>query len=40
MASANDMKAANETYSGFITMVKWGGGACALAAFIVVLLIA
>jgi len=40
MASANDMKAANETYDGFIRMVKWGGGAVALVTLFVVLLIA
>jgi hypothetical protein len=39
MASGNDMKMANESYSGFTTMVKWGAILSALAAAIVVLLI-
>ena len=40
MASGNDMKAANQTYEGFITMLKWGSAATAIVALIVVLLIA
>ena len=39
MASGNDMKAANETYAGFITMFKWGAIAVAIIAAIVVALI-
>lgn len=40
MASGNDMKAANETYAGFISMVKWGSIAVAILAAIVVGIIA
>ncbi len=40
MASGNDMKAANETYTAFINMVKWGAVAVALVAIVVVGLIA
>lgn len=40
MASGNDMKAANETYSGFIALVKWGTISTAVVTAIVVLLIA
>ena len=40
MASGNDMKAANETYSGFINMVKYGAIAVAIIAIFVVGLIA
>lgn len=40
MASGNDMKAANETYSGFIVLVKWGSIATAIVAAGVVMLIA
>jgi hypothetical protein len=39
MASGNDMKAANETYAGFIGMFKWGGIAVAIIAVFVVALI-
>ena len=39
MASGNDMKAANETYEGFIGMVKWGSIAVALIVVLVVGLI-
>lgn len=39
MASGNDMKAANETYEGFIGMVKWGSIAVALVVILVVGLI-
>ncbi|MEJ5975433.1 aa3-type cytochrome c oxidase subunit IV [Novosphingobium sp. PS1R-30] len=39
MASGNDMKAANETYEGFIGMVKWGSIAVALIVILVVGLI-
>lgn len=40
MASGNDMKMANESYSGFISIVKWGSILSALTALVVVLLIA
>lgn len=40
MASGNDMKMAEETYSGFIGLVKWGTILTAIVAVIVVLLIA
>jgi hypothetical protein len=40
MASGNDMKAANETYAGFITMFKYGAIAVACIAVFVVGLIA
>ncbi len=40
MASGNDMKMAEETYSGFLGLVKWGTILSAIVAVIVVLLIA
>ena len=40
MASANDMKAATETYGGFITLFKWGAVVTAILVAIVVALIA
>ena len=40
MASGNDMKAANETYAGFITLLKWGTAATIVVAVFVVGLIA
>jgi hypothetical protein len=40
MASGNDMKAANETYAGFITLFKWGTALAVLSAVFVVGLIA
>lgn len=40
MASANDMKAAEKTYSGFITMLKWSVPIIAITTLIVVILIA
>lgn len=40
MASGNDMKAANDSYSGFITLVKIGTVASVLVAAFVVFLIA
>lgn len=40
MASQNDMKMAEETYSGFIGLVKWGTILCAIVAAVVILLIA
>ncbi|MEO6387552.1 MAG: aa3-type cytochrome c oxidase subunit IV [Croceibacterium sp.] len=39
MESANDMKAAEKTYSGFIGLLKWAVPAIAVIAFVVVLLI-
>jgi hypothetical protein len=40
MSSGNDMKSANETYDGFIGLVKWGTILCAMIAAIVVYIIA
>ena len=40
MASGNDMKAANETYAGFINMVKYAAITVAIIAVSVVGLIA
>ena len=40
MASGNDMKAATETYGGFITMVKWGSVLTAIVTAFVIFLIA
>jgi hypothetical protein len=40
MASGNDMKAASETYAGFISLVKWGSIVAAIATIFVVGLIA
>ncbi|MFA7604391.1 MAG: aa3-type cytochrome c oxidase subunit IV [Novosphingobium sp.] len=40
MASGNDMKAANETYSGFTSMIKWGAIVAAVATSVVVALLA
>ncbi len=40
MASQNDMKMAEETYAGFIGLVKWGTILSAVVAAIVILLIA
>jgi len=40
MASGNDMKAANEAYSGFTSLVKWGTIIVAIVAVIVVAIIA
>ena len=39
MASGNDMRAARDTYAGFITLVKWGTIATAAIAALVVFLI-
>jgi hypothetical protein len=39
MASANDMKAAKQTYGGFITLLKWTIPIVALIAFFVIFLI-
>lgn len=39
MASGNDMRAANNTYGGFLTMFKWGAVAVALVtAFVIVMI--
>ncbi|MCB2014855.1 MAG: aa3-type cytochrome c oxidase subunit IV [Sphingobium sp.] len=40
MASGNDMKMAENTYSGFISLIKWGTILSALSAVLVVALIA
>ncbi|WP_263970503.1 hypothetical protein [Qipengyuania atrilutea] len=40
MDSANDLKAARKTYSGFIGSLKWAVPLIAIISFIVVLLIA
>jgi hypothetical protein len=40
MASGNDMKAAEQTYEGFIGMVKWGSVIVAITAAVVIALIA
>lgn len=40
MASANDMKAAEKTYSGFISLLKWTVPIVSLIALFVVILIA
>lgn len=40
MASANDMQAAQKTYDGFITVVKWTTPFLALLVLFVVYLIA
>jgi len=40
MASGNDIKAAEETYAGFVSMVKWGTIVTAIAIAIVIVLIA
>ena len=40
MASGNDMKSAESTYSGFLGLLKWGSIAAALITAIVVILIA
>jgi hypothetical protein len=40
MASGNDYKAHNSTYSGFIGLVKWGTILTALVTVLVVYLIA
>jgi len=39
MASGNDMRAANNTYSGFLTMFKWGAIATALVTVFVIVMI-
>lgn len=40
MASGNDMKMANESYAGFLGLLKWGAILSALAAALVIFLIA
>lgn len=40
MASGNDMRAARETYEGFIGMAKWGAIVVAIVTAAVVALIA
>lgn len=35
----NDIKAAEETYSGFINMAKWGTVACSLVGLLVIVII-
>lgn len=40
MGSANDMKAAEKTYGGFISLLKWSVPLIALIALVVVILIA
>ena len=40
MASGNDMKSAQATYSGFLGMLKWGTIAAVLVTALVIVLIA
>lgn len=40
MTSGNDIKAAESTYGGFLTMLKWGAVSVALIAAVVIALIA
>jgi Bacterial aa3 type cytochrome c oxidase subunit IV len=40
MASGNDMKSAESTYSGFLGMLKWGSIAVVLVVALVIVLIA
>lgn len=40
MASRNDMKAAEKTYEGFISLLKWSVPLTALITLVVVILIA
>lgn len=40
MALGNDMRAARETYNGFIKAVTWGTGICVVTVAIVIALIA
>jgi hypothetical protein len=39
MASANDMKAAQKTYGGFITLLKWSVPILAILTLLVILII-
>lgn len=40
MASDNDMKSAQSTYSGFLGMLKWGTAVALLVTALVIVLIA
>jgi Bacterial aa3 type cytochrome c oxidase subunit IV len=40
MASGNDLKAAEATYGGFLSLLKWGIGITIVIAVVVVILIA
>lgn len=40
MASGNDMKSAQSTYSGFLGMLKWGTAVALLVTALVIVLIA
>ncbi len=40
VSSGQDIRAAQQTYSGFVGLVKWGTIGCIIVAAIVVLLIA
>lgn len=40
MTSGNDMNRANETYSGFTTLFKWGAIGVAIVTIVVIALIA
>ncbi|MBK8373320.1 aa3-type cytochrome c oxidase subunit IV [Sphingorhabdus sp.] len=40
MAGQQDMRAANETYGGFLSLLKWGTVVTAVIAALVVLIIA
>lgn len=40
MASGNDMKAAEKTYEGFVSLLKWSVPLTALITLVVVILIA
>ncbi len=40
MASGNDMKAAQQSYDNFITLMKWATPICVLTALLVIVLIA
>lgn len=35
----NNIKAAEQTYSGFLTLAKWGTAACVLIAAVVIVII-
>jgi hypothetical protein len=39
MATGNDMKAAESTYAGFLTLLKWGAGLSAVVTALVIYLI-
>lgn len=39
MASGNDMKMAESTYSGFVSLIKWGTIVSVIVAAVVVLII-